>query len=71
MEISTHVNLTPISLGLISLAVDCMTPPKRPPPLPRFPPIISADLRIIQRKNPIINRVGNKPPKLLASISDL
>lgn len=44
-----YLNLTPISLELMSLAVDSMTPPNKPPPLrpPRPPPIISADLLIM------------------------
>lgn len=29
----SYLNLIPISFGLMSLAVDCITPPKRPPPL--------------------------------------
>lgn len=48
------MNLTGISEGLMSLAVDSMTPPKRPPPfLPRPPPIISADLLIMNNRNPL------------------
>ena len=42
----THLNRTPISLELISFAVDSITVPNNPPLLPPFPVIASADLRI-------------------------
>lgn len=49
-----YLNLTSISEELMSLAVDSITPPKRPPPLrPPRPPIISEDLLIMYTKNPI------------------
>jgi hypothetical protein len=55
------LNLTPISLGLISLAVDSPIP-KIPPPFraPPIPPITLDALLIDQTRNPIIKRVGIK-----------
>lgn len=70
---STYLNRTLISFELISFAVEFMTPPNRPPPLrpPRPPPIMSAERRIINMRKPMINKVGRRPDKLDASISDL
>lgn len=48
----TYLNLTPMSLELISLAVDSMTPPNKPPPLRPRAPIISAERLIIYIRNP-------------------
>jgi len=41
-----------MSLELISLAVDSMTPPNKPPPLRPRAPIISAERLIIYIRNP-------------------
>lgn len=47
--LKTYLNRTLISFELISLAVDCITPPNSPPPFrpPVPPPIMPADRRII------------------------
>lgn len=68
-----YLNLTGISVGLMSFAVDSMTPPKRPPPfLPRPPPIISADLLIMNNKKPakISNLSFNRVQKFIWPTDD-
>lgn len=61
---ATYLNLTPISLGLMSLAVVSPMPKMPPPRLAPPPPIKPADRRIVQNRKPKRSKVGKTPMTL-------